>query len=67
MISATLKLLSSWVTWLNLVSAVFVFGYKPKACPRHGCFPQTEVVTVEQTIVAGPHRLIRRKKKSGVV
>lgn len=65
MIAAILKLLSSWVTWLILVSAVavFVFGYKPKPCPRHICFPHSEVVTVEQMIAADPDRYDPAKRE----
>ncbi len=36
--------------------AVFVFGHKPKPCPRHICFPRDEVVTVEQMRWADPAR-----------
>jgi len=36
--------------------AVFVFGYRPKPCPRHICFPRDEVVTVEQMMRDDPAR-----------
>lgn len=36
--------------------SVFVFGYEPKPCPRHICFPQNEIVTVEQMIRDDPAR-----------
>lgn len=57
-----MKLIAGIMTVLILwgVFVVFGLGQKPKPCPRHICFPQSEVVTVEQMMAADPERF---KKK----